>query len=195
MLACATSHGCVSFWKHPGPKPLCDPRDGVGGLSFPPSSIPESLVLICPQQERKPKPRALKSLTFSPCSCREWPNPCYCFLLHLNFHLATFPFFLQFLKYFSTFLPGKSRDLTMPFLFSLGKGHFSTTYFCSVYTELSKEKKNVEFIPAEEGADLHFPALAWAAFSPLCWLGCSALSGALNLGGLGTIQICLWIYY
>lgn len=70
----------------------------------------------------------------------------------------------------------------MPFLFSVGKGHFSTTCFCSVYTELSKEEKNVQFIPAEEGADLHFPALARAAFSPRCWLGCSAPSAALNLG-------------
>lgn len=98
------------------------------------------------------------------CSCWEWLNPHYCFLLHLNFHLPTFPFFQQFLKYFLTFLPGKKRHPTMPFLFSLGKGHSSPTYF-SIYIELSKKEKYVVFTHPKE-KDLHIAALAQTGLTP-----------------------------
>lgn len=162
------SHGCVSPWGTIQPQSPSVTLGMVLGALISPQFISWEFGPPLLTTGEETKSRALQALTFSPCSWKEWPNPCYCFLLHLNFHLATFPFSPQFLKYFLTFLSGKSRDLTRPFLFSLGKGHFSTTHFCSVYTELSKEEKNVEFIPAEEGADLHFPALARAAFSLHC---------------------------
>lgn len=86
----------------------------------------------------------------------------------------------------------------MPFLFTLGKGHLSTTYFCSVYTELSKEEKNVEFVSAGEGADLHFQprikqllalTVGWAALPsllPLIW-------GIRNNRDLPTLLVNLFL--
>lgn len=120
---------CLLLEEPSSPKVTLWPQGGVGVSHFPPSSFPESLVLICPQQERKPRPRAPKSLTFSPCSCREWPNPCYCFLLHLNFHLATFPFFPQFLKYFLTFFTRKEQRPDHAFLVQFGERSFVHNIF------------------------------------------------------------------
>lgn len=52
----------------------------------------------------------------------------------------------------------------MPFLFSLGKGHSSPTYF-SIYIEFSKKEKNVEFTHPKE-KDLHIAALAQTGLTP-----------------------------
>lgn len=50
---------------------------------------------------------------------------------------------------------------------------------CSVYAELSKEKKNVEFIHPEEKADLHTKALLELVLAFTA--GCAALSSLLSL--------------